>query len=258
MSSEPVADAEGEEGVVRLGPVVGFLPLQAPRLVVHGVELPHLEPDAPFLRDVPLQLQADRGGDDVAAEERMVRPLAVARVESARRAPHALDHRREVQGVRELERAPHAVAQTHPLVGLDEAEDVPERRDVRVLQRLEVAVLPQSVPVRIPVAEERVPHAARRVHERHVLAQLPVVSVERPALELVERRTVQLVLAVVQHAEETPVAVQITVVAEREVPVEVLERDRTRVAEGPAGRQIGVLELRPEHPGESPQLVAGN
>ena len=82
--SEPVADAEGEEGVVRLGPVVGFLPLQAPRLVVYGVELPHLEPDAPFLRDVPLQLQADRGGDDVAAEERMVRPLAVARVEAAR------------------------------------------------------------------------------------------------------------------------------------------------------------------------------
>ena len=91
---------------------------------------------------------------------------------------------------------------------------------------MEIAVLPQRTIIPVAVAEERVPDAANALTERKRLVEPPVVTVEDAALELIERRSVQIVLCIVQCREEATVAPKTSPRAYREIPVQILQRNR--------------------------------
>ena len=187
----------------------------------------------------------------------MHRFVAITRLEPPLASPYAVHPCRKRQGLRQGELTAYTKAEPRPLPRLNQRKRIPIWREVWVLKRLEVAKLPERVIIAVAITEERIPHTARTVEERHVFREPPVIAVERAALKFVERGTVQLVLLVVQHAQERAVAIKPAVIAKVKGPVKILERGWPRVAERSTGRKISCLELSGEPPGEMAELRLG-
>ena len=164
----------------------------------------------------------DRLGVYRAIKKPVRRFIAITCLEPPPASPHAVHPCRKRQRLRKGKITAHAKAKPRPLPRLNQRKRIPIRREVWVLKRLEVAKLPERVVVAVAVAEERIPHTACAVEKGDVFGKPPVVAIEHAALELVERRTVQLVLLVVEHAQERTVAVKPPVISEVKSPVKVL------------------------------------
>ena len=163
-----------------------------------------------------------------------LRVVAVSGVESAPVHPHRLDEWGYGEGLRSREAStkPHDDSPAH--VRGQKPQSRPVWGDEWVLETL-VDVWSPDVLMAAMVADRRVPERAGLGADLQILNRGEVHAIADGAFELVEERTMDVVLPVVEGADGPGVAVEVAVVAEVEEPVELLRAYGHGVIYGSAG-----------------------